>query len=326
MLTGVDVVRRVQLADACRHLKWNGDRLVLACDDGALMVSEHPSGFLYQLSHLGSAPTTLSTGPDRVICGALDGSLFVSPPITLPARRQGRVTASACVGAHLVVAQGHEVHVITDPFREPVDLGVGAITAVDSVTGVMAVVAGCSGVAWYDVTSAVHDGRIELPTIVSVATDPLQRCVALGDLGGSVHVVQAGTEEAVELTGYPDRVALLDWLCSGTRLCVAADDELTLWQPDDSGLIHHDQPEQLVGHDATITALAASPCDELVATADVSGVVQVWAPTWVDLPVGSLRVNGIVLALAWRPDGRALAVSTSRGELALVEVVPAVAV
>lgn len=330
MLTGVQVAQRVQLPDSCRHLRWNGDRLIAACDDGTLMAGGHPSESMHHLFDLGSAPTTLSAGPEQVVCGAMNGALHTiacaSAGAALPDRPRGTIAASACVGAHLVVAHGEVIEVITDPLHAPVNPGVGLITGIEAVTRSMAVITGATGIAWYDVALGAHDGRLVLPTIVAAATDPQGRCVALGDLGGSIHVVRAGAEEATELTGYPDRVALLDWLSSGRGLCAVADDEVTLWQPDETGLVYQDEPAQLAEHDVAITALGASEHHDLLATGDASGVVKVWAPLWVTLPVGSVHIEGVVLALAWRPDGRALAMSSSLGELALVEVDPRVAI
>jgi len=322
LLTATEIERQCELPDSCRRLSWAGSRLVAACDDGSIMFDQHPSGSLMLLAELASPPTSLAASADHFVCGALDGSLFNSshPEVTL--HRTGRIGAVAFVGAHVIAARGNTIEVISDPPGDPVDLGVGVVTGLAPITRVMAVVAGCAGMAWHDVSSALSDGRLALSTIVAIAPDPMGRCVALGDLGGSVHLVRSGTEDAVELAGFPDRVALLGWVSSGDGLCVIADDELTLWKPDDRGFINHDQPDQMVAHDVMITALSPSPSDRLVATGDASGVVHIWAPTLVDLPVATLYVSGTVLALAWRPDGRKLAVTTSVGELTLVSVLP----
>ena len=320
VLTSIETERQVELPDSCRHVTWVGPRVLAACDDGSLLIDEHPSGALLPLAQLDSPPTSLSSDTLHVACGALDGSLFVSSLSEPKLRFPRRVGAVAHVGARLVVANGRDVEVLTGPRSEPIDLDIGVVTGIASVTGVMTAIAGCEGLAWYDVSSQVSDGRIELPTVVAIAADPRGRCVALGDLGGSVHVVTAGTEEAVELTGFPDRVSLLGWVSSGSALCVIADDELTVWDADDDGLIRHDQPHQMIAHHVMVTALAPAPSDQLIATGDASGIVHVWSPTLVDLPVATLTARGTVLALAWRPDGRALAITTASGELTIVSV------
>ncbi len=71
-----------------------------------------------------------------------------------------------------------------------------------------------------------------------------------------------------------------------------------------------------------ITALAASPTDGLIASGDAEGRIRIWAPGRLDAPIGSLSADGVVLALAWRRDGRSLAVSTSDGSLLTAHVRP----
>ena len=353
LLTWVEVVRRDALDDSARHLAWSDGALVAACDDGNVCVA--PDG-VHVRHRLDAQPTALAVGSGVVLCGALDGRVMAFSTSGTAAASLGRsITAAAAIGDGFVVAHGDQLTVVdvdaaADRHLRPgpsVDPGVGTVTVLDRVAGRMALVGGTCGCSWFDGGFCIVDDHHALPTIVAVASDRRARRVALGDLGGSIHVLQPGGAEPVELTGYPDRVGLLCWTTDGRHLCAAAADEVTVWTPDDaghgdsappiwrtahghdhehddhrSGDDRPDEPLRLVGHDDAITALAASPTDGLVASGDAGGHVRLWSPGRLDTPVGTISADGIVLALAWRRDGRSLAVSTSDGSLLTAYVRP----
>lgn len=310
------------LPDAARHLGWIGATAFAGCDDGSVMALNN-----HQASHcvhrLGEPVTALAVSGDRLAVGALDGSaIVISRPGDCARFNLGdTVRAAAITGDRAIFAAGTDLCVRRGAEHDVVQLGIGPLTTLTQVTGNLVIAGGVKGIAWFDVSLLAHDGQIELPTILATSTDPLRRFVAAGDLGGSVHVLRSGANEATELTGYPDRVALLDWLAAGTGLCASADDELTVWRATDDGL---DEPEpvRLLGHERAITALASSPTIDLVATGDAAGGVCVWSPLSVDAPVARLRVDGVVLAIAWSHNGRELLISTSTGLLLRCAVVP----
>ncbi len=340
LLTWMAVVRRDVLADSARHLVWNGGDLLAACDDGSVCLATDGVEVRHRLD---APPTALVVGAGVVLCGALDGRAVVlatsgAASVPLP----GSIAAATAAGNGFVVAHGDLLTVVdtttsVDGTLRPgmsVDPGIGTITVLDRVAGRIGVVGGTHGCAWFDSGFCSVDDRHALPTIVALAVDRRHGRVALGDLGGSIHLLRTDRAELVELTGYPDRVGLLCWTADGHSLCAAAADEVTVWTPDTDddrvdGTAGTDQdsevsgePVRLVGHDDAITALSASPTDGLVASGDTEGRVCIWAPGRLETPVGSLTTDGIVLALAWRHDGRSLAVSTSEGSLVVAHVRP----
>jgi hypothetical protein len=234
----------------------------------------------------------------------------------------GTVTALTFVGDTLAVAARRHILLRSDGTASSADPGIGTVTGMAAVSGRLAAVVGTHGLAWLDTADGVIDGRLELPTLLVVAVDPRRRCVALGELGGSIHLVAFGDSSSDEITGYPDRVESLTFTSDGNLLCTTAADELTAWPVLDDGRVEADEPRRLLGHDQGITTLAAASTGGLVATGDTGGGVLLWRPGLVEEPIGSLTVDGVVIALAWRADGRALAVTSSTGALLLVDVEP----
>jgi hypothetical protein len=275
------------------------------------------------VDRLGVAPSALATRPGRVVVGGTDGTVLDrSRRGRLVTDAGGTVTAMAFVGESLAVGVRRLVLLRDDAASTSIDLGIGSVTGLAAVSGRLAAVAGTHGLAWLDTGLGVDDGRLELPTIVSLAVDPRHRCVALGDLGGSIHIVAFGDSAGDELTGYPDRIESLAFTSDGNWLCTTAADEVTVWPVLDHGRIEADEPRRLLGHDHEITAFAAASTSGLAASGDTVGEIRLWRPTLVDEPIASLRVDGVVLAMAWRADARALAITSSSGELLLVDVDP----
>jgi hypothetical protein len=322
LLSEVQVTHRHALPDACRHLQWTDTTLIAGCDDGSIMACDN-RGILRSLSSpLHHPVTAIAANAELLAVGALDGSVIIAPRTgeVVSMRLRSAVRGAVAVGDRAVFAAGEELVVSRGSMQDAVPVGIGALTTLTHVEGGLVLVGGVRGVAWFDVALLANDGRIDLPTIVSTSTDPRRRFVAAGDLGGSVHLLQPGSDEGSELTGYPDRVSLLAWMATGVGLCATADDELTVWRAADDGL-HEPEPVRLVAHDEAITALAASPTSDLVATGDAEGHLCLWSPLRVETPVAHVSAHGVVLALAWAPSGHELAVSTSAGELLRCAVV-----
>jgi hypothetical protein len=314
---------RYALPDAARHIAWDGSALVVACDDGTILLLQTPVPGVEVVDRLDVPPTALATRPDRVVVGGIDGTLLDrSARGRLVTDAGGTVTAAAFIGESLAIAARTHVLLRDDTSASSLDLGVGSVTGLAAVTTRFAAVIGTHGLAWIDTGLLVCDGRLELPTMVSAAIDPRQRCVALGDLGGSIHVVAFRESEVDEITGYPDRVESLAFSSDGNWLCATAADEVTAWPVLDDGRVEADEPRRLIGHDHEITAFAATSSDGLAASGDTAGEIRLWRPAFTDEPIASLRVDGVVLAIAWRADARALAVASSAGDLLLVDVNP----
>lgn len=311
---------RTALPDSSRHLAWTGDAVVAACDDGAVLVASGDA--MLSLDQLASPPTTLDAAGEVIAVGSAGGEALLVDVGGACERLHcdAPVSAAVIVGRRTLFACGSTVLIVRGAEREHVQLGVGPIMSLTAIAGNLLVAGGHHGLAWVDPAFALADERIVLPTIVSLAADPLQRYVAAGDLGGSLHVVRPGRSDATELTGYPDRISLISWLASGRSLCAIADDEVTVW--DTSDHIGASDPLRLLGHAAPVTAIAAHPTDDLLVTGDASGTVCLWAPHHTADPITQLRLDGVVLAMAWGHHGHDLALSTSTGLLARCVAAP----
>lgn len=233
----------------------------------------------------------------------------------------------------------------TDPrwSLDPASAGVGTIRCVVGLGDgdePWWAVGGTNGFAWVR-----HDGddvtieRFEIATVTAIAAHPRGARVAVGDLGGSIHLLtppadttpdttndaaSAGHPDGApsnvgrnELTGYPDRVALLAWSTDGRHLFAVADDDLTAWPADAHGRIDAPEPLQFVGHDEAITAIAVHPSRPVIATLDAIGSIVLWTPTQDSIPIASLHrpIGSEAIDAAWRDDGSTLTVSTADGRV-----------
>jgi len=323
VVTSVEIVWRHSMPDAARHLAWTDLGLVIARDDGHIVLVDDSTAGVRHVLDVSAPPTALAAAGEAMVVGGLDGSLtHLARGVRTSWHVAEPIVAAACVRGTVIVGHGTSARAVVPHPIDALEGGVGSVTAIGCAAGRLAVIGGTTGLAWVDTGLLVVDGRIDLPTIVSVAHDPRERVVACGDLGGSIHVLRPGTGEANELTGYPDRVDLIAFAASGRALCACASDEMTVWPVDDDGGVEEPEPRRLVGHDEPITALAASEVDDLVVTGDASGLVRVWAPLLLDRPVATLRTEGVVLAISWRPDGRGVAISSSSGTLLFADVRP----
>jgi hypothetical protein len=315
LLSEMHVVHRRALPDASRNAVWLGNSIIAGCDDGSL-VAINAGGELHHLHRFDSPITALATGPNAISVGTLGGDTQVRSSSGVATRRpdETAVLATTFAGPHPVFIAGTSLVVDCGTAHDTmVPLDVGPLTALATVQGSLIVAGGVHGVVWYDVAMLASDGCIVLPTIVAISADPLRRFVAAGDLGGSLHVLRPGRDDALELTGYPDRVAPLTWLASGAGLCATADDELTVWPATDNGF-DESEPQRLTAHEHPITALCASPTDDLMVSGDANGAVLMWSPMRVDVPIARLRTDSTILAIAWHHTGRYFAISTSAGE------------
>jgi len=165
--------------------------------------------------------------------------------------------------------------------------------------------------------------------VMAVAFDPTGRCLAAADAAGRVVVVDVDARAVLSVTpASAGALRCVAWTSDG-RAIVAAGDEHRVVVLDASAL-GADGPAgaprgggplpflaALAGHTGFVVAAAAAPHKPLVATTGNDRTVRVW-------DVRTRECVGVVdglperaWALAWSPDGAALAVGTESGALAL---------
>lgn len=318
LLSTLNSVARVQLPDAAGHVVWLDSLVVAGCADGSVMMMDGDQAAT--IVRCGSPVSALLAHNDSIVAGFIDGDVLRvrHGEACVVASDQGVPRSLVETPGGVAWAASEDVQIRRlDGLAVSVDARIGDIRHLAVVQGGLLFVGGVSGGAWVDTTLDLVDDIVAAPTLIAVAVDPLHRFVAAGDLAGSIHVIGVGDTVGNELSGYPDRVHLLGWLPSGRGLCAAADDELTVWAADRVGVGDSD-PQQLVGHDRPITALAAHPRVDVVITGDSGGLIRLWSPAVVDEPVASAQLSGVILGVAWHPDGHRIAVGTSDGNLTVL--------
>lgn len=88
--------------------------------------------------------------------------------------------------------------------------------------------------------------------------------------------------------------------------------EIYVWSLQTGRLI-----DVLSGHDGPVSCLSFSPRAPVLASASWDKTVRLWEPYKNTAALETLKQEREVLALAWRPDGQQLCVSTLKGELAV---------
>lgn len=186
------------------------------------------------------------------------------------------------------------------------------IVMVDTDTGVVSEVASRVGVASYSLAFDSRRNRFaSAPTNGPITVHFLPRSAATAE-GRDV-------EEEIRVLPLNDAPAAgsLTWTASGGLIAGCVDGQLLEWDPALVKMRKIDHLERgvdvvrLSPHDGIRLAIAAGPLVRVYPTSPSSGRVK----TLVTLPAE----EGIVVRLAWSPDGQSLAFGTSQGRVSIIE-------
>lgn len=247
LLTGIEPVERQHLDDTVLAIEWSStDRMMALGADGRASIT-------------GAERLTAPVGPDPIACAwmspervaVVDGLLGVVVAGRAPT---GVVTCAGQVGVaapspeaddtiacrqHVVVAGRAGVSVVHANSRQiepPTVISTGPIRSLVHLGGSIWLAGGSAGLVVVDVALGCVDQRVDLPSIVALASAPAAGRVAAADASGAIHVLAvADLEHGTELTGYPDAVRHLGIDPTGDVVIAAADDELTWWSVDARG-------------------------------------------------------------------------------------------
>ena len=181
----------------------------------------------------------------------------------------------------------------------------------------------CYGqVAFFDASSGDVRQKFEWKgSLVSLVISPDGDVVACGSQDSSVHFWRRSNGEDSTMSGYPAKPSALAFDETGTLLATGGAETVTVWSFDGDGP-EGTRPGVLELHVHLITDLAFAPRQLRLASGARDGAVVVW-----DLQKngegemsGAALVSDVVSALAWRPDGRALAALDARGEVTVWRV------
>src|SRR5262249_24018761 len=131
-------------------------------------------------------------------------------------------------------------------------------------------------------------------------------------------VDEAGASKVIRRTGEPAGPAHgLTFLPDGKTLAVVSEHNTVLfWDVATGASVRH-----FDGHDGYVTPVASSPRGDTLATGSTDGTVRLWNPATGKARDGKGWRNDLApWALAFTPNGRALAVGQSHGVVRLREI------
>ena len=178
----------------------------------------------------------------------------------------------------------------------------------------------CYGeVTIYDIVNKSIQQKLEWKgSLVSMVLSPNGDIVACGSQDNSVHFWRRSTAQDSMMSGYPGKPANLTFDSSGTLLATSGSEDVTVWSFRNNGP-EGTSPGILEFHNQPVATLSFAPKKMQLASGAKDGSIGIWSLT--DDGNGdvsgatSMGTGASISCLAWRPDGRALAVTNAIGEL-----------
>ncbi|MGQ0678680.1 MAG: hypothetical protein ACT4OM_03320 [Actinomycetota bacterium] len=157
-------------------------------------------------------------------------------------------------------------------------------------------------------------------SVIRLAQSPDGEMLAGGKSNGSVVVWKVEGGAGTVLTGSEGAVEHLSWSPDGRSLAVAALDELTIWRRQDEEIVSEGLARCPVvdGHPGGVRF---HPWRDVLAWGGPDGEVAIWDINRIDAgKVADCSLEGRITGLAWHPFDDRLAVATSSGVLACLEL------
>lgn len=137
--------------------------------------------------------------------------------------------------------------------------------------------------------------------------------LAVGEAGGSLHVVHLDSGRGTGIDGYGTPVRRLTW--AGEHLVVCDEGEVNSWPVTADGDVAAEAPVRLLTHDGPVATLASPYAVAVVAVGGAGGHVWLLAADRQERPLAEARLPGGVTSLAWSTAGSHLAVGCLDGTL-----------
>ncbi len=154
------------------------------------------------------------------------------------------------------------------------------------------------------------------PVVTAIAVDPRGELIAAAGDDHLIRILSAGSLTPIEtLSGHRDLIQTIAFDPSGSRLASAGNDgQLMIWDRDTRfGLLNR------ISRMPALRCVAFSPDGDEIAA--VGFDADVYVMRWGESSLHKLRCNGTDLrAVAYRDDGRRLAVAGRSGELTLFDL------
>lgn len=246
------------------------------------------------------------------------------PPPAIRARVHAGPCLCVAAGEGVVLSGGRDGHIA----RTRPD-GTFEVLSGSSEGGVACIATGKGGAWAYAAGSQVHriapaPAVLDLPGQVSaLAFDGNGQDLAIAH-SGAVWLWPAGVDPAqwpagggVMLDGYPEPVLALSFSAPGGFLAISGGPRILCWHPggpDGAGR----QTECGVAGPAVVSQVACHPTRVVIAAGYSNGVVLLCQLGSTDVLLVRGAGGGAVTALAWSPDGAALALGTALGAAGVV--------
>jgi len=152
---------------------------------------------------------------------------------------------------------------------------------------------------------------------LSLAWSPDGKYLAAGQQDGCVHLWITKNGEDLEMSGFPTKVRALAWDATSRWLATDGSATVCLWDCSGKGPARR-RPVQLEAHQDLVSALAFQPVGDSLASGGADGRVFLWRLGNSEQPLGMLEAGSPVAKLAWKPDGKQVAVGTEDGKVAVL--------
>ncbi|MDA0271901.1 MAG: hypothetical protein O3C68_01445 [Proteobacteria bacterium] len=181
----------------------------------------------------------------------------------------------------------------------------------------------CYGrVAFYDVTTEKLQQKLEWKgSFISMVLSPDGDIVACGSQDNSVHFWRRSTAQDSMMSGYSSKPVNLAFDRSGSLLATGGGETVTVWSFAGGGP-EGTSPGVLDLHSQPVSSLAFAHQGMRLASGARDGSVVLWAleSDGQGGPIGVALMGYAISAIAWRPDGRALATVNAKGDIAVWRV------
>lgn len=158
-------------------------------------------------------------------------------------------------------------------------------------------------------------------SLISLAWSPDGNFICGGTQDSRIHFwpLPYIEESDCEMTGYASKVKNLAWNFTSQWLASNCGQEIVLWEI--MGQIPVGQtPLVLQGHKHRVSALSFANKSEILVSGDNQGVFLFWHPKKYANFINGGTIEGSISVISWSANDEYIAVATSQGELAIVDM------
>ncbi len=309
------------LAEHVVGVGFVGDQAAFALGDGTVWLSDWTAMPVHR-----GAVLCLATDGAGIVTGGDDGRVCrvtAAGVAEVASLGRGWINAIAAQGGVVAAAIGKQVHVLSDGATLKVLTHPSTVTGVAfDARGKRIAASHYNGASLWFVAARVDSPRLLewKGSHIGVILHPAADAVVTSMQENSLHGWRLADGQHMRMSGYPAKTAAMGFTKSAKWLATSGAEAVVLWPFSGNGPMGK-APMELAGGDAMqCTQVACHPRDETVAAGFADGLVVL-----ADIVSGRVLPvcgpgRGSVSALAWSPDGAALAWGTADGFAARVDL------